>query len=92
MAALSRFLLALCDLVEAEGRLLRQRGVEAAQAVATLALAFFCLALGLVLLGRGLYLLLARLWGPPTASALMGSLFLALGGGLWWTAGRKARS
>ena len=92
MESLSRLIVACCDLLEAEARLLRQRGIEAVQAVVALLLALFCVALGLALLGRGVYLLLSQLWGPLVASALLGSLFLALGGGLWWTARRKARS
>lgn len=92
MEALAHLVLTLCDLVEAEGRLLRQRSVETARSVAALLLASFCVALGLALLGRGLYLLLSRVWGPPAASAFLGSLFLSLGGGLWWITGRRARS
>ena len=71
---------------------LRQRAVEAASGAVLVLLAGFCAALGLALLGRGLYVALEKVWGAVGASGALGAGFLALGGGLWWIAGRRARS
>ena len=92
MEALARLVVSFCDLLEAEARLLRQRAVEAASGAVLVLLAGFCAALGLALLGRWLYVALEKVWGAVGASGVLGAGFLALGGGLWWIAGRRARS
>ena len=92
MEALSRLVVAFCDLVEAEAKLLRRRAVEAATGATLVLVAGFCVALGLALLGRGGYLVLARLWGPVAASGIPGGLFVALGGWLGWTVHNRIRS
>ncbi len=92
MESLARLVVTFCDLLEAEARLLRRRAVEAAGGVALVLLALFCAALGVAFMGKGLYLLLSRHWGPLAASGASGAVFLLSGGVLWWIARRDARS
>ena len=92
MEALSRLVVAFCDLVEAEAKLLRRRAVEAATGATLVLVAGFCVALGLARLGRGGYLVLARLWGPVAASGITGGRFVALGGWLGWPVHNRIRS
>lgn len=85
MEALANLMIATVDLVEAEGRSLRQSivrlGVAAALALVALLVAVF----GVVFVLLGIYRFLATTMSEPAAAVTFGVLALAAAGGLtWW--------
>lgn len=84
MGALTRFVLRLVDLVEAEGRQLRASAVELMVAASILRFAALVAAGGVVFLGVSLFLLLRDSVGPPGAAALSGVALLALAGAVYF--------
>ncbi len=89
---MAEFLIAFVELLEAEGRLLRESALGLGRSVAFLGCAALLMLLGLGCLLTGFYLLAARSIGVPEALLLTG---LLAGGGGWlflWLANRRPRS
>ncbi len=85
------FVIAVCELLEAEGVLLRRKIHQLALSLALVALGALAAAAGLGFLLRALYLYLEIALGPPLAALLTGVSFIVLAGVLLWTAKRKIR-
>ena len=84
MKALSRLIVKLADLVEAEGRALRS-GVMHAGLAFSFALAAAAIGVGGVgLVGWSIFTLLRNGIGEPGAAAICGVALLACAGGLIW--------
>lgn len=78
MEALARLVIASTDLVEAEGRLLRQQAVRFLTFAGVGSLMIVVFIVGLVLLTWGLFQMLSSLVGPATSATVFGILFLTL--------------
>ncbi len=76
--------MALADLLEAEGRLLRRRSLETLALALLLAGAAASLGLGALALALALYLWLAPQLGAPATLALLGGVALSVGGATAW--------
>ncbi|PWQ99887.1 hypothetical protein [Leucothrix pacifica] len=91
MKMLTETIVSICDLAEAEGRLLKHKVVQTISVGLLLLIAAAMLLAALALLITSLYHLLAN-WMPPSAVFLILSLFsLLLAGGILWTAIRLNR-
>ena len=91
MNSLAELLIALCELIEAEGRALRHSLMRTG---ASLALLLVSAVLGLVGLGFclwGAYLYLGTKLDAPLATLATGSLTLLLSAGVLWIALRLGR-
>jgi hypothetical protein len=88
---LAELVIALTDLLEAEGRALRKSVLRTGVGLACLGVASLLLLLGLGLCLWGVYLWLAVLLEPAAAAALIGVVSLLLAGGLAWMAIRLGR-
>jgi len=83
--------IALADLLEAEGRALRRGTVRMGAGLAMAGLAALLAALGMGLVLWGIFQGLVHLWGEVVAALAAGALALLLAGSLAWIAGRLAR-
>lgn len=74
----------LLDLVEAEGRLLKRRVLQAASVVMLMSTAFLFMAITLALLLAALYQSFILWWSPPWAYLATALSSLILAGALSW--------
>lgn len=88
----TQYVIALCDLLEAEGRALRAGSMRLAAALITLLLAAGVVATGLGFLVAGLYLLLAAAINPWAGAMITGGIVLAVGLLTTWIAARVGHS
>lgn len=88
---MAEFLIAVVELLEAEGRALRRSVLGLGRSLALLACAVVLLLLGLAAALTGCYLLAARAIGTPEALLLMGTLAAAAASFLIWFASREHR-
>jgi len=88
---LADIVIALADLVEAEGRALRRSVVRTSLGIAFLRAATLMLVLGLGLCLWGIYQWLSSAMGPAGAASFIGALALLFSGGLVWLAMRLGR-
>lgn len=89
---MTEYLIGLLELIEAEGRTLRQAVIRTG-----LSLGLLMVAVGLVLTGLGFllasgYMTLAIWWGPSWAAFALGLVTLVLAAGLIWLAQRLSQS
>lgn len=84
-------MIALLELVEAEGRDLRQATMKTGQALVLLLVATFFLVAGAGLVVWALYQYLLTLTTPAAAAALVGLLAMVSGGGLLWLSRKRSR-
>lgn len=93
MGSLAELILNLCDLLEAEGRLLRANVLRATQKGVLLVLGLLFGAAGLAFFVAAIYKALAMLVPEPVALAILGFLCLAIGIIIWsasqWPKTRK---
>ncbi|MDE7241007.1 hypothetical protein, partial [Desulfovibrio sp.] len=86
MKGLAELVVSLCDLCEAEGRLLEAGILRTVRRAALLSLGLIFGAAGLALLLGALYALLSELLSRPAALALLGCASAAIAGLLLWCA------
>lgn len=84
-------MIALADLVEAEGRALRHATMRTGIGLACVALAAVVLLAGVGLCLWACYQWLSGPMGPIGAKAVMGLFMMAVAGGLGWSAIRISR-
>lgn len=88
---LAEYVIALADLVEAEGRAMRRGLALVGWAFAFIAVAAVLLMLGLALWIWSLYLLLALLFPAWLSAALVGAIVLGFAGVIAWLVARSVR-
>jgi hypothetical protein len=88
---LTEYVFALCDLLEAEGRALRQAIRRAAVGIGILLLAGLLLATGLGFLIAGVFLALAVALNAWAGALITGGIVLALGAVVAWFAIQTTR-
>lgn len=84
MKAITEVVIRLFDLVEAEGRLLRQKTLKTIAISLLMAVAAFLLLASLVLLMAAFYSFLIQFWSLPTVLLVTAIAGLALTGGVIW--------
>ncbi len=80
----------IADLVEAEGRSLREMVVRLGGAVGLLVMVVALSLSGIGLLLAGVYRWIAAAAGPEWASGVTGAMCLAIAGGLLWVMRKQA--
>ena len=88
MRGLAELIIALLELLEAEARALRSGAFRLGLSLVFLGTAGTLMLVGVGLLLRALYLYLAILLSPPTATLILGVVTLLVSGGLVWSAKR----
>ena len=91
MRALAELLIAFLELLEAEARALRSGTFRLGLSLALLGTAGTLAVVGVSLIMRALYLYLAIILSPPTATLITGIVTLLVAGGLVWSARRFSR-
>ena len=91
MRGLTELIIALLELLEAEARALRSGSFRLGLSLALLATAGTLMVVGVALILRALYLYLAIVLSPPTATLITGVVTLLVSGGLVWSARRLSR-
>lgn len=91
MRALAELLIAFLELLEAEVRALRSGTFRLGLSLALLGTAGTLAVVGVSLIMRALYLYLAMVLSPPTATLITGMATLLVAGVLIWSAGRLSR-
>jgi hypothetical protein len=86
LIALADLVIALLELLEAEARALRSGSFRLGLSLVLLAVAGILALGGVGLVLRAVYLYLAILLSPPTATLITGLVTLAAAGGLVWSA------
>jgi hypothetical protein len=89
--ALSRLIVKLADLLEAEGRALRSGAVNIGLAAAIAFAGAIVGVAGIGLLSWAVFALLRRVLGPPGAAAICGLALLACAGVLLWIVRKMSR-
>lgn len=84
MKAIAEVVISLFDLVEAEGRLLRQKTLKTIAISLLMAVAAVLFLTSLVLLMAALYNFLLAYWSLPTVLLVTASAGLVLTGGVVW--------
>lgn len=84
MKAITEVVISLFDLVEAEGRLLRQKTLKTIAISLLMAVAAVLFLTSLVLLMAALYNFLIQYWSLPTVLLVTASAGLVLTGGVIW--------
>lgn len=84
-------MIAVADLLEAEGRALRHATLRTGIGLACLLMAAVVLVVGVVLCSWACYQWLSGVIGPIGAKALIGLFMMAIAGGLAWSAIRISR-
>lgn len=88
---MTEYLIALVELLEAEGRSLRRWTLEVGFTICLMLFSGLLVVAGLALAGWGLYQFLASAMSPPAAALVIGLVGLALGGGILWQLHRSIR-
>jgi hypothetical protein len=83
--------IAVADLLEAEGRALRRGALRTGMGLACLGVAAVLLVAGICFCLWALFQWLVVVVGMPGAALLVGITFLLIAGGLAWTATRLSR-
>ena len=91
MRALAELIIAFLELLEAEARALRSGSFRLGLSLALLGTAGTLALGGVALILRALYLYLAIILSPPTATLITGMVTLLVAGGLVWSARRLSR-
>jgi hypothetical protein len=91
LRALAELLIALLELLEAEARALRSGAFRLGLSLALLVTAGILTLSAVALILRALYLYLAIILSPPTATLITGAVTLLVAGGLVWIARRLSR-
>ncbi len=91
MRGLTELIIALLELLEAEARALRSGSFRLGLSLALLGTAGTLMVVGVALILRALYLYLAIVLSPPTATLITGVITLLVSGGLVWSARRLSR-
>jgi hypothetical protein len=91
LRGLADLLIALLELLEAEARAFRSGLFRLSLSLVLLGAAGTLILVGVGLVLRSLYLYLAILLSPPTATLLTGIVTLLVSGGLVWGARRLSR-
>ena len=91
MRALAELLIAFLELLEAEARALRAGTFRLGLSLALLGTAGTLAVVGVTLIMWALYLYLAIILSPPTATLITGIVTLLVAGGLIWSAKRLSR-
>jgi hypothetical protein len=91
LRALAELLIALLELLEAEARALRSGAFRLGLSLALLVTAGILTLSAVALILRALYLYLAIILSPPTATLITGVVTLLVAGGLVWIARRLSR-
>lgn len=91
MRALAELLIAFLELLEAEVRAVRSGAFRLGLSLALLGTAGTLVLAGVSLIMRALYLYLAMVLSPPTATLITGMVTLCVAGGLVWSARRLSR-
>ena len=91
MRGLAELIIALLELLEAEARVLRSGSFRLGLSLALLGTAGILMLVGIWLILRALYLYLAIVLSPPTATLITGVVTLLVSGGLVWSARRLSR-
>ncbi|MEW5756785.1 MAG: phage holin family protein [Pseudomonadota bacterium] len=88
---MTEYIIALMDLLEAEGRELRRTVMRTGIGLVCLAVAGLVAVIGLCFCLWAVYQALAAMVGPATAAMIVGLLMLSLAGLIAWIAMRLAR-
>jgi len=91
LRALAELLIAFLELLEAEARALRSGTFRLGLSLALLGTAGTLAVVGVILIMWALYLYLAIILSPPTATLITGIVTLLVAGGLIWSARRLSR-
>lgn len=91
LKSFSKFIVACTDLLEAEGRSLRENVRRTGTALALTVVAAFFLLAGFALIVLGAFWALESATGRPAAALLCGLLSLAIAGGVAWSINRPRR-
>jgi len=91
LRALAELLIAFLELLEAEARALRSGTFRLGLSLALLGTAGTLAVAGVCLIMGALYLHLAIILSPPTATLITGIVTLLVAGGLVWSARRLSR-
>ena len=91
MRALAELLIAFLELLEAEARALRSGAFRLGLSLALLGTAGTLALAGVALIMWALYLYLAIILSPPTATLITGMVTLLVAGALVWSARRLSR-
>jgi hypothetical protein len=91
LRALAELIIAFLELLEAEARALRSGSFRLGLSLALLGTAGTLALGGVALILRALYLYLAIILSPPTATLITGMVTLLVAGGLVWSARRLSR-
>lgn len=91
MRGVTELIIALLELLEAEARALRSGSFRLGLSLALLGTAGTLMLVGVGLILRALYLYLAIVLSPPTATLITGLVTLLMSGGLLWSARRLSR-
>jgi hypothetical protein len=91
LRALAELIIAFLELLEAEARALRPGSFRLGLSLALLGTAGTLALGGVALILRALYLYLAIILSPPTATLITGMVTLLVAGGLVWSARRLSR-
>jgi hypothetical protein len=91
LRALAELIIALLELLEAEARALRSGAFRLGLSLALLVTAGILTLSAIALILRALYLYLAIILSPPTATLITGVVTLLVAGGLVWIARRFSR-
>lgn len=89
MSALSKFIVRVADLAEAEGRVLRREVVTIGILLVTALGAAMTALGGATMLVVALFLSLSPVAGPAWAAAICGVVLLSAAGGLAWLVNRR---
>jgi hypothetical protein len=89
--SLTEWLLALLDLLQLEGRVLRRNVLRLSCSLALLTIATLLLIAGVTLIGWGLYQLMEPRVGPEFAAIILGLTLLLLAGALARTTKSRIR-
>jgi hypothetical protein len=91
LRALAELIIAFLELLEAEARVLRSGSFRLGLSLALLGTAGTLAVAGVSLILWALYLYLAIILSPPTATLITGIVTLLVAGGLVWSARRLSR-
>ena len=89
LTMLSKLVVRVADLVEAEGRSLRRGLIEIVTGIVIFIAGVALCGAGVVMLLIGSWQMLANVWGNGPASLFVGALGVVLGGSLAWVMIRK---
>ena len=92
MKGLTELVIGLCDLAEAEGRLLRYNVLKTVRTAALLILGLFFGAAGAAFFVAALYRALVEIVHPAWALCILGLACMGIAGGLVWTTSARKKS